>query len=275
MPGFNIDKVAWKKADDVYMRPGEGRADDLVIPVMGSTGVGKSTFINNVLEALGSTQRAEVTDDYNPCTSKVAHYVVDCTDHQDLPQLRSRRLVLVDTLGFDHLGFSNEETLRRITVWLASSYSNQIKVAGVVYLHSIAGGRFTDSHASGFEIFKSICGEDSLPTIVLATTRTEICSPAQRSEREGHLRAEVWKGMLDHPPKATMTRLENSSSSALEVVKIILTSMNGVTPLLIQRQIVDDKKSYNKTDAARTARPQNGSGLSKVVNMFRQFIQGL
>jgi hypothetical protein len=80
--------------------------------------------------------------------------------------------------------------------------------------------------------------------------------------------------MLDGHAKATMTRLQNTPTSALAVVKIVFEKMNGA-PLLLQRQIVDDKKSYTKTDAGRAAKPQSGSGLSRVITTFRQFIRGL
>ncbi|KAJ2916072.1 hypothetical protein MD484_g4341, partial [Candolleomyces efflorescens] len=40
---YNVQKAKWTKVDDVFLDKDQARADDIVIPVMGSTGSGKST----------------------------------------------------------------------------------------------------------------------------------------------------------------------------------------------------------------------------------------
>lgn len=53
------------------------------------------------------------------CTPNVAHYTVQLPDdHLYFP---SRRLVMVDTPGFDDSHRDDSEILRRIGVWLAHS----------------------------------------------------------------------------------------------------------------------------------------------------------
>jgi hypothetical protein len=74
--------------------------------------------------------------------------------------------------------------------------------------------------------------------------------------RVGELRDSEWKGMLNGG--ATPLRLDNSSQSAIEVLKTVVNSMTGETILLLQRQIVDEKRPYAKTDDARIA---NGKGI--------------
>jgi hypothetical protein len=155
-------------------------------------------------------------------------------------------------------------------------YGDGIKVAGVVYVHAIAPDRMTEGHASGLEIFQKICGEEALPSIVLATSRWDIGQPERRLEREGELRNELWKHMLDGPQRATMLRLDNSTDSALEIVKTIVGNMTGPTPygtvLLLQRQIVEEKKSYAKTDAGLIAKPRTGP-LDNVIAVFKRFLR--
>ena len=56
------------------------------------------------------------------CTQKLQHYIIEIPEdspHKDA--LPNRRLVLVDTPGFDDTNVSDAEILRRIAVWLASS----------------------------------------------------------------------------------------------------------------------------------------------------------
>jgi hypothetical protein len=229
------------------------------------------------------------------CTGSVAHYAVDLPPEISQGKLGDgRRLILVDTPGFGHSTLGNEEVLRRIAVWLASSsvfplfnsvlgclliifnacrYGIGIKVAGVVYVHAIWGERMTESHTSGLGLLQKICGEDALPSIVLATTRWNIGIPeCDLKKREGELRDGLWKGMLDG--SATMLRLDDKTDSALNVVKKIFCSMSGPRAkgmaLLLQRQIVDERKPYGKTSAGQvTTSKRAGFSFAKLVAMFR------
>ena len=63
-------------------------------------------------------EKAQVGHDITSCTVTLQPFI------NDLPPDESgkpRRLVLVDTPGFDDTGEANFEILRRISVWLASS----------------------------------------------------------------------------------------------------------------------------------------------------------
>lgn len=61
--------------------------------------------------------------------ARVGHKLVSCTQvlHAHIieghphPSLRGRRLVLVDTPGFDDTYVDDSEILRKIAVWLASA----------------------------------------------------------------------------------------------------------------------------------------------------------
>lgn len=97
---------------------------------MGITGAGKSRvsvpfgpferpysvnaniqFINCAI----NKQVAEVGHDLNSCTSNIRHYIFpDKTN-------RHRRIILVDTLGFDDTYVDDTEILKHISLWLACS----------------------------------------------------------------------------------------------------------------------------------------------------------
>jgi hypothetical protein len=138
----------------------------------------------------------------------------------------------------------------------------------------------TDGNASGLEIFRQLCGEECLPGVILATTWWELCRTELGSSREGELRSEIWQQFLSGPQSAAVVRLENTPSSALNLVKAIVDKMPnsdssaGGIVLRLQHQIVDRKKSYDKTDAGLVAKPRSESSLAKAVSVFRGFIQG-
>jgi hypothetical protein len=60
-----------------------------------------------------------VGHELSSCTTTVQHAFINI---QDRPRLIGhRRIVIVDTPGFDNTNMDDEDTLRRIGVWLASS----------------------------------------------------------------------------------------------------------------------------------------------------------
>lgn len=245
---YDIMSQKWVKEDDVYMPRKESRSDDIIIPVMGPTGVGKSTLINNCLDALGSADgRAPTSTAYAASTSKVAHYTAT------LPaEYSNRRLVLVDTPGFDHYSLDNTEILRRISVWLASSYGDGMKVSGVVYIQSISPDRMKSSHAFALDVFQAMCGMEVLSGVVFATTWWGTCELNEEEGRESELRDNYWKDLL---PPAQMIRLYNTPESALLLVRRVLDRPNA-NPMRLQKQLVENRATVAKTDAGKVLRPE-------------------
>jgi hypothetical protein len=83
----------------------------------------RSQFVNNVLKLGSSDKVAPTSDGFKSCTEQLAHYIMplqkEWADHYNIAD--TRRLVLVDTPGFDDTNVSDSEILRRIAVWLAAS----------------------------------------------------------------------------------------------------------------------------------------------------------
>jgi hypothetical protein len=52
------------------------------------------------------------------CTTNVQHAFIDIVDH---PHLGNNRIVILDTPGFDNTHIEDEDIMRRIAIWLASS----------------------------------------------------------------------------------------------------------------------------------------------------------
>jgi hypothetical protein len=132
----------------------------------------------------------------------------------------------------------------------------------------------TEGIASGLEIFRQICGEESLPGVILATTWWDLCETELGTLREDELRNDVWQKFLTGPQRAAVVRLQNTPSSALYLVRDIVNRIPDPIVLRLQHQIVDRKKSYEKTDAGLIAKPRAEFSLAKAASIFRSFIMG-
>ena len=63
-----------------------------------------------------------------------------------------RDIYLIDTPGFDDTNKPDTEILQAISSLLAQSYTSTHKLAGIVYLHRITGGRMENSRISSSEV---------------------------------------------------------------------------------------------------------------------------
>ena len=63
----------------------------------------------------------EVGHDLKSCTNKLQHAFIELSHISKHQELKGRRIVIVDTPGFDDTTVDDSEILRRIAVWLASS----------------------------------------------------------------------------------------------------------------------------------------------------------
>ncbi|KAF8056289.1 hypothetical protein FPV67DRAFT_1678222 [Lyophyllum atratum] len=233
----------WKKeevkASDNFMK--DPQKTDLVVPVMGATGAGKSTFIN----ALVGRDVAKVGHNLQSETAQVQHYILP---H---PQYPDRRLIIVDTPGFDDTNQDDREILRRIAVWLAQSYDADMTLAGVIYLHEITLTRMTGTARKNLDMFDKLCGPNAGPNIILATTKWNDVKKKVGEHREKDLRATQWKEMIDRGSR--MSRFEASQKSAKAIMKLIL-KREPVDAAQIQQELVENDKFLSDTEAGRTLR---------------------
>ncbi|TFK24915.1 hypothetical protein FA15DRAFT_388531 [Coprinopsis marcescibilis] len=245
-----------------------GRDSDLVIPIMGPTGSGKSSFIRALLNDLASPG-PEVSNGINSCTSVVQHYFFEPKSKSLQAKINGRRVVLVDTPGFDDTNASDLEILRRIAVWLTASYGGQMKVAGIIYIYPIFPGRYTHNDRTNVKVFKKLCGNNGIKWVTFATSRWDQEEAIEALEgkgvfttREGQLHSH-WKDML--ASGATSGRLAKTNSprgkySAHSLLEEVITKglenkakedeFAGVM-VALQEQIVKKKRNLPKTAAAR------------------------
>ncbi|KAF8147718.1 P-loop containing nucleoside triphosphate hydrolase protein [Crassisporium funariophilum] len=241
-----------------------GRPDDIIIPVMGPTGSGKSAFINTLL----GKDVAEVGHGLGSCTSQLQHFVTESVP-SEFEFLKGRRLIFVDTPGFNDTRpeMTDMEILRRISAWLAYSYADGIKLGGVVYLYDMSQSRVAGTTLQQFEVFREMCGPTALTAVVLMSTKWDEISLEQGIRREEEsLTGLLWKPMIS--AGSSVKRYQNTSQSAWEVIKVILHKVqntHNVDSLKIQRELVDQNRRIPETRAGKLlyTRPQNTAEIRK------------
>ncbi|KAF8065330.1 P-loop containing nucleoside triphosphate hydrolase protein [Lyophyllum atratum] len=248
-----------RREDTFLVDPKES---DRVIALMGPTGAGKSTFVNKLMGAAV----AFVGDDLESQTARVQHFIYI---HRTFPK---NRIVLIDTPGFDDTYIDDREILRRIAVWLARSYDGDMKLAGVIYLHKISDNRMSGSARKNLDLFEKLCGTNAAERIVLATTMWSRVSKEDGIRRETQMREKFWKDMLSYG--SSLKRVEETQSSALAIVDSILAKdIIEPVPLLIQHEMVDADKIFEKTEAARHLSSQLRDLLKKQQEKARELRQ--
>ncbi|TFK19338.1 P-loop containing nucleoside triphosphate hydrolase protein [Coprinopsis marcescibilis] len=256
--GNSKTSIKWLK---VWQRDGKQgdyiqkeSSDDIIIPIMGPTGVGKSSFINAV------TGRADAT---------VGHELKSCTRDlqavkmpmpldfaEKYPRLSSRNIVLVDTPGFDDTYADDSEILRRISLWLASCYAHDVTVGGIVYMGDIAQKRMYGSTRTNLEMFEKLCGLKSYRHVVLVTTQWDTIQQKVGEAREQELRSTFWKEFIDRGATTfRATSYPGNLDGHHQILKHVIDCVDRrayvADALLIQREFVEESKRIPLTEAGQ------------------------
>ncbi|KAF8183959.1 P-loop containing nucleoside triphosphate hydrolase protein [Pholiota molesta] len=252
--GKKVLKRMKKAEDDVF----DGYPSDIIIPVMGPTGVGKSTFINTLLN---STQaKAKVGDSLKSCTTQPLPIVIHLgpgrksSFQNPYGDKNAARLILVDTPGFDHTDIDDMEILRRISVWLGNSYEKGMKLGGVIYLHDITQSRMLGTTRRNLDMFQKLVGKDSLKCVVLATTKWSLVDARIGNERQKQLKEQFWKHMVDAGSQIVRIGQDTASREVVNGIlgRIDVTKSDINESLAIQEEIVNMGKFIPETEAGQT-----------------------
>ncbi|KAI0515096.1 hypothetical protein F5B22DRAFT_201784 [Xylaria bambusicola] len=204
---------------------------------MGMTGSGKSSLV-----ALCTDEQVGIGHDLHACTQDVRTYSFR---H---PKLRSGRIHLVDTPGFDDTNRSDTEILRILAAWLTRTYSNGVQLSGILYLHRINQPRMQGSALKNISLFRSLCGNDALKKVVLVTTMWDITEKDIAESREKQLKdtTKYWGGMV--AKGSQVIRHDNTQNSALALFNAFMKEDEKIT-LQIQSEMVDGHQPLQGTDA--------------------------
>ena len=163
-----------------------------------------------------------------------------------------RPAALLDTPGFDDTYKTDAEVLESVADFLASTYQNQIRLSGIVYLQRIIDPRMTHGGRANLAMFRALCGDDPLRKVVLATTfwgEVKNLAKAKVHEEELSTNKNYWGDMISK--KATMTRFHDTQESALKILRGLLEIEEQIS-LKIQQEMVDQKLNLANTSAGET-----------------------
>jgi hypothetical protein len=130
---------------------------------------------------------------------------------------------LVDTPGFNDTTRSDTDVLSAIAGWLQT---NQVSIAGIVYLHRINEKRFTGANRLLLKILQSMCGQHFLPHVVLCTTMWDkipdkaVFSEAEARESELVGAEDLWNPLLARGAK--YMRYTGDRASGFSIVEALL-----------------------------------------------------
>jgi flagellar biosynthesis GTPase FlhF len=167
--------------------------------------------------------------------------------------LQGKRVVLVDTPGFDDQNRTDAEVLSTVAAFMKSSYEQNVLLSGIIYLHRITDVRMSGSGFRNLNMFKEICGDNFYSNVALATTMWENLSQSQIDNADGNNReqqllneSKFWKLMAGKGSQ--VFRHANNRESALHIVtKLVSLQTRGAT--LLQHQMVDLHMNVLETGA--------------------------
>lgn len=223
--------------------------DELNILVLGQTGAGKSSFINQVLQPdhrAGSPRTAEIGNSLLSCTKDVNEY--SCIADN------GRRLTLIDTPGFDDTHSSDAEVLTSIANYLARKFQSGRRIHGVILLHPIIDVRLSASAIKMAEIVKRICGREFYARVALVTNMWQLLTNMEIGyQREHELlnHLKFWADFRDaSAPHFRHSKTKESASKIMEgFIRHLKSAPTRLPPMKIQIEIVQDGRPISETDA--------------------------
>lgn len=159
-------------------------------------------------------------------------------------------IYLVDTPGFDDSERSDTEILLEIAAWLSTAHKSKLQLTGIIYLHRIIDVRIGGSGTKNLAMFRSLCGDSNLGSVVLATTMWDKDVKGEGPAREKQLKEdlELWGSMIEHGSE--VMRQDNGKMSGIDILRYLINRKKKIT-LDIQRELVDQNRPLEDTSAGR------------------------
>ena len=149
-------------------------------------------------------------------------------------------VTLVDTPGVD-------DTTKSDTDILGRSYKSGHKLSGIIYMHRISDFKVGGISRRNFNMFRKLCGDETLSNVVIVTNMWGEVSAERGEERERELRTDDLLFAPALQKGACMLRHDNALGSAQTILRRIV--VNRPRALQIQRELVDEGKDISKTAA--------------------------
>ncbi|KAF9555483.1 hypothetical protein CPC08DRAFT_695552 [Agrocybe pediades] len=233
------------KLISVSQSPTPDSKPEVIIPVMGITGAGKSTFVNYLVQ--NEALKTPVGHGLASCTAEL-HPIPLTLPKND--RLKDHRIILVDTPGFDDTYLGDTAILRLIANWLAKAYRDKKVLGGIIFLHDVSSRRVSPTEWRTIDLLNLMCGEAALGKVVFGTTNWTRTTEEKGQQREQELRDVHWKLALEMG--AQYQRFEDSYESAVSFIEMAIRKDHLLNVnLKIQTEIVDEGKIVSETQTGQ------------------------
>ncbi|KIP04286.1 hypothetical protein PHLGIDRAFT_129624 [Phlebiopsis gigantea 11061_1 CR5-6] len=214
------------------------QGDEVFVAVFGRTGSGKSSFISR---AIGADAGGNDSLPSPP-------HITRCNP----VSLFGKRVVLLETPGFDDVNMSDMDVLKQIALYLSITYEKGYRLHGLVYMHPITDVRAGASTRQHLAMFQQLCGANAMQNVVFATSmwnQLQLSDIAKGISREEELKCSpsLLRPMLDQG--AHLRRYHNTGSSAKEILTLL--AHKPATTLRIQEELIIDHTDILDTLAAK------------------------
>ncbi|KAK4938863.1 hypothetical protein LTR10_020769 [Elasticomyces elasticus] len=181
------------------------------------------------------------------------------------------RFYLVDTPGFDDSNRPDQEILRELSSWLTRTYSYDIRLSGIIYLHRIMDVRFGGAAMRNLSMFKKLCGDGNLSSVVLATTFWSQVDQDIGETREQQLKntPSFWGSMVNRGSKIFRHDLAEASGAA--IIQYLLDRHEKPVYAMIQDEMVNKNMTLEETAAGSEVQTE----MDKLRRRYEKDIQDL
>ncbi|QRW21837.1 hypothetical protein RhiXN_06826 [Rhizoctonia solani] len=156
--------------------------------------------------------------------------------------------ILLDTPGFDDEEISDVGTLKRIAGYLSANYDQGQILSGIIYLHRITDNRMGGANARTFNLFRKMCGTQTLKNVIIATNMWSNPPTDTQARREQQLETDFFKEALDGG--ARMFRRETQGrESAHRIIRQLIGQ--APLPMRIDVETVDENRALHETEAGQ------------------------
>ncbi|USP77086.1 hypothetical protein yc1106_04360 [Curvularia clavata] len=239
-------------------------AGDIIIPIMGITGSGKSTFI------------ARCTGNETGIGHKLQSHTSEVLIQSF--KYKGHTVRLVDTPGFDdsRSEFDDAQILNQIAGWLmlASKHSPPLTLNGIIYLHPIneAGGRMRGTAKNNLNMFQAMCGDEPMSSVVIVTTMWSKVKEGTGLDLQKQLSERYWNSMIDAGSK--VVKHDDTSASALRIIEHIIDRKAQVK-MGLQTQLVEGGMKLEETSAGQQLRSKVIEEQNRARNKLQDAQQDL